>query len=364
MLLFIPLAKQVGRGGTRRLSMMLVASAVLILTGCATSKPLEPAKDPVADVLAKSAASVADSLRKMSEVEGTSKVVIETPNKQAPQTVPVSNLQPVLMQAPVTYAPPPAPVQIVQPASSPAPTRTPQVDEQPRQSYVAEAPIQGASRRGLPATAADAPAVSEPALPKTRGAKEADTGYVRSAPATQAAPEKAPPVYAVPQSAYAAQPAYVTPQSYPAPTYQNQAYPAQNYAPAPSYGAPQGYQNNAGVQVSVMVNANSGVPGAVLTPQGPGNPVISNAPQGLGRPLSISWTEDSAEELVALICRETGWTKGQSVGLPISPKRVTIYSEGKSAYAILQEIGAQLNRSANIVIAPENHSIFLTYPVR
>lgn len=94
----------------------------------------------------------------------------------------------------------------------------------------------------------------------------------------------------------------------------------------------------------------------------PPTPVIPQ--KGLKSIIAIAWVEDSLEDLVAQICHEIGWVKGPSVGLPLSPKRVSVYSEDKTAMDILTEVGNQVNRSADIVISEEKRTIYIRYPIR
>lgn len=106
------------------------------------------------------------------------------------------------------------------------------------------------------------------------------------------------------------------------------------------------------------------MPNKLVTSRLVPNKSQSSKSGGLDQVVVISWSEDSVEDLISHICKDIGWTKGPSVGLPLSPKRVSVYSEDKTAVAILREVGDQLNRSADIVVSVELKTISIRYPVR
>lgn len=145
--------------------------------------------------------------------------------------------------------------------------------------------------------------------------------------------------------------------------------------PQPRYVTPAALTQPAAqnaTMVTVVVNTNGPVPGSVYQPQPAAIPQISSIPEGLERRLSVPWSTDatatgyteSLESLVAQICREVGWTKGRSTGIPLSPIPVTVTTADQTAYELLTDIGNYIGRSAYLMVSPETRTISIRYPVR
>ena len=183
------------------------------------------------------------------------------------------------------------------------------------------------------------------------------------------------PQYQAPQYQ---QPQYQAPQyqqpQYQAPQYQAPQYQAPQYQ-APQYQAPQ-FQSPNSTSVTVTVNTNNGipngpVPGYVQPSQSRGS-VNAMVPEGLEQRLSMPWHHNgksvgyqtTLESLISRICKETGWTKGPSVGIPISPVIVSVDTDNRPAYEGLDDIGTYIGRSADVVVTPSIHTITIHYPVR
>lgn len=73
---------------------------------------------------------------------------------------------------------------------------------------------------------------------------------------------------------------------------------------------------------------------------------------------------DTVESTVSKICAATGWKKGRSEGVPVTPIVVTIPSSEQTAFSLLIYLGGLLNRSADIVISEKDRTVTIVYPVK
>lgn len=290
------------------------AFVVFLLSGCATPPPSVPVTehDAFAETMSKYAASVSDSLSKMQDAEGSNRILMKEPAKKEVTPISLANLTP-----------------------------TPEPFEEP------------ARYRGFPSTssAAEVPArqvlaaIPQEATP-TRGVILGDR---REVPPPRYLPEEAPePMLSAP---------VVRPLTQPQPV------------------APAAVGTSQGTVVNVYVSSAAGtpIPGSVVQPViGAGSSIVSSIPPGLEVRLSTPWHHSgeatgftgSLENIVSRVCRETGWAKGSSIGLPIAPIRLSLNADNRPAYEVLDEIGNDVGRSATIRISVEKRTISIEYPVR
>lgn len=314
---------------------------IAMMAGCAAPPEAKvPERDPVAETLARYAASVSDSMKRMAYAEGSIRVEKEKTPPEKPAETKSSKAGPVEpakaektagAEEAVTQTTPQA-TKSVSPAGPAAAGATRISPEQERLWQRVENAEPRSATRGMPATYFDRP--SRQAGPDAGGViySPRSQGYVRSADRRGEEPA----------GAAAVQPGAATSTS-----------------------------------VTVVVNTGSPVAGHVVSPTapaGPGTRVIASGANGLDKTLNIWWPlkepgkeqgyADELENIIALICNEIGWTKGASVGRPISPIPVSIGASNKRAIDVLEDIGAFIGRSATIVVSADTRTISIQYPLR
>jgi hypothetical protein len=91
---------------------------------------------------------------------------------------------------------------------------------------------------------------------------------------------------------------------------------------------------------------------------------LSKPPAGLEILITTGvWTGD-LEELVAQIAKESGWKVGLTTGLKVAPVRISVNATNRSAFELLQDIGAIANGAATIVVSEATRTISVRYPQR
>lgn len=91
-------------------------------------------------------------------------------------------------------------------------------------------------------------------------------------------------------------------------------------------------------------------------------------PFGLEKSINLSSHgkvySDDLELVVERICALTGWSKGESTGVPLSPIIVTVPAKNEIAFELLTKLGARLNKAADIIVSEPNKMITISYPVK
>lgn len=136
-------------------------------------------------------------------------------------------------------------------------------------------------------------------------------------------------------------------------------------APAPAPAA----QRDQAIRAAAPAQAAPAEPAAARAPLPSSSTVavganLTKVPAGLEILISTGvWTGD-IEELLTQIAKETGWKVGLSTGLKVAPVRISVNATNRSAFELLQDVGAIANGSATIVVSEASRTLSVRYPQR